>query len=526
MSALTEAAEGRSTWNAGSPLSEPSSVPDALPPELTAFLQEPGGVSLSIRGQPGTGKTSLALEALVRLGGERFFLTTRVGSGRLHQQFRWLSGELGEAHIVDMASLRSEILLLKPDVGRVGKLLFRGDAVPSTIDVERFMTLPPPVQEIFSLMPDAPGGSTIMIDSWEALVADYASRVRGRNEDGLSEAELAEALLALFGAHRSNVVFVRETSDPNAIDYLVDGVIEAHRDLIDGRVYRSLHFTKMRGIALESPSVPFTLNEGRFRAISPAKSFVARPSPGTAPVEDPEPPSQDGYSWGHEDMDRHLGPIAFGSVIYLESATGVPSALAERIASDLSCGRSGPARGCACVLPLGVSPAHSTPPPSLVEVASDHLRVVFASRSAPEPVPPGWERLKSSLSPFVLGQSKVLDSVGLLNLLTGGLPRPMFFRLSLPMLLTMTGGNWETVEAALSMLIRETRSSGGLMVVMNDRGGPCQDYLSSQSTHHLKLLEAGGVHLLYRVHHPGPLIAFARGPGDGSVGSTKLVPMV
>ncbi len=66
-----------------------------LPPELEKFLKE-DSVTLLIKGAPGTGKTTLALEILRAMSGkeESTYLSTRLSLEKIEKQFPWIEEEL------------------------------------------------------------------------------------------------------------------------------------------------------------------------------------------------------------------------------------------------------------------------------------------------------------------------------------------------------------------------------------------------------------------------------------------------
>ncbi|MEM0449925.1 MAG: gas vesicle protein GvpD P-loop domain-containing protein, partial [Methanomassiliicoccales archaeon] len=67
-----------------------------LPKELRSFLLSPGGHSLIIRGNAGTGKTTLALQIIEELSeiDNSFYFSTRVSDSVILNQFPWLARRL------------------------------------------------------------------------------------------------------------------------------------------------------------------------------------------------------------------------------------------------------------------------------------------------------------------------------------------------------------------------------------------------------------------------------------------------
>ena len=58
-----------------------------LPPELIRFLLAPGGHSLVIKGEAGTGKTTLALQLIEMMAdkGNQYYLSSRVSDESLYR---------------------------------------------------------------------------------------------------------------------------------------------------------------------------------------------------------------------------------------------------------------------------------------------------------------------------------------------------------------------------------------------------------------------------------------------------------
>ncbi|MCG7841462.1 MAG: ATP-binding protein, partial [Methanomassiliicoccales archaeon] len=63
-----------------------------IPSEIIDFLLSPGGHSLLIKGEAGTGKTTLALQLIEVLSDQQpeYYLSTRVSDVALYNQFPWL----------------------------------------------------------------------------------------------------------------------------------------------------------------------------------------------------------------------------------------------------------------------------------------------------------------------------------------------------------------------------------------------------------------------------------------------------
>ena len=83
-----------------------SSVPNRIPKEVHRFFEVPGGHSLIVRGEAGTGKTTLALQTIEELRSVEkcFYHSTRVSDRSLMTQFTWLE-ELMRTERSDSRSL-------------------------------------------------------------------------------------------------------------------------------------------------------------------------------------------------------------------------------------------------------------------------------------------------------------------------------------------------------------------------------------------------------------------------------------
>jgi KaiC/GvpD/RAD55 family RecA-like ATPase len=60
-------------------------------------------------------------------------------------------------------------------------------------------------------------------------------------------------------------------SSPTTLDYMVDGVVTLSRLTMDHRNARELELEKLRGVRINQPRYPFTLEGGRFQYIEPSK---------------------------------------------------------------------------------------------------------------------------------------------------------------------------------------------------------------------------------------------------------------
>ena len=217
-----------------------SSVPNRIPKEVHRFFEVPGGHSLIVRGEAGTGKTTMALQTIEELRSVEkcFYHSTRVSDRSLMTQFTWLE-ELMRTERSDSRSLAE-----KRAPGRQGlsdlkgiadgmSSLSRGGKLAITVGRELGE-----LEELYrKIERELPSRSLVAIDSINAMADMY----------GLTTAQLLNTLQKdIVEGYGSNVLFVVERSSPE-LDYLVDGVIDLGRTEINRRRLREKEILKMRG---------------------------------------------------------------------------------------------------------------------------------------------------------------------------------------------------------------------------------------------------------------------------------------
>lgn len=284
-----------------------------LPTEIRRFFRSRVGQSLLIRGAPGTGKTTLALSLLAGLKAPGFYVSTRVSHAELVEHYPWLKDQLPEDHVVDAeamwpgttgrteySSLIRQFTQISPDSEEFANL-------------ERFMTLPPGVQEVFSRFPEGER-SALVIDSWDGLIEPYLSRP-GESFSAIHRLRVENALISVLSKANVHTILILETAEFTSLEYLVHGVIELRRDDLEGMVTRELLFHKLRGVPLQSSSVLYSLDGARFTSVPRAfpqsslgveMTFRTRENPA------------DGLSWGLVEFDRTLGPLPVAEPTLLE----------------------------------------------------------------------------------------------------------------------------------------------------------------------------------------------------------------
>ncbi|HTT14611.1 MAG TPA: gas vesicle protein GvpD P-loop domain-containing protein [Thermoplasmata archaeon] len=289
------------------------SVAVRLPPEVREFLDLPGPQTLLVRGPPGSGKTTFGLALLEAFKGDRVLLiTSRVSEGELVREFPWLGNGGRSIQIVDTSLQTETIREAAKMIERSREHLIGAESAEGR-EATSFLWLPPPVQDAWSRL-DPGRRALVVIDSWDALIEQYlGSAANGHGSP--DRAEIERLLLRRMAQSPAHVVFILEREEQTALDYLVNGVLVARREMGEERLQRWLTISKLRGIRVENPIYPYTLEGGKFESILPAKPYtLLRPG-----RPDPEPDTMPDHLWpGSGEFAASFGRLAFGRLTLLE----------------------------------------------------------------------------------------------------------------------------------------------------------------------------------------------------------------
>ncbi len=267
-------------------------------------------VALLIRGLPGAGKTTLALELMrsVKDKYNCFYISTRVSYNKLRKQLPWVEDILDD----------SSALQFVPDYA--GRSIKNGDANKAdSIDLrlssaDTLLNLV--VNKLISNK-----RAFIVLDSWDALAKEIPLDERLKME---------KSMLAMADANDGMLVFISEEPEMNTLAYLVDCVVTLGRDERHGVWLRTMCIDKMRGVAIRKNKYVYTLDGGHFNIAENEKKveYVSSLFPPLA--------SKNGYiSTGSRDMDYALDHgIREGSVVVLEVDSNVNMHYARIIAAS------------------------------------------------------------------------------------------------------------------------------------------------------------------------------------------------
>ncbi|GBC73597.1 hypothetical protein HRbin04_01000 [archaeon HR04] len=194
--------------------------------------------SMLIRGLPGTGKTTLALE-LMQLMHDRykcFYISTRVSLARLQRYFPWIIGYLKDESVLSYDKIEKDSVI---DL-RLGSATGTVELVIDTLINKK--------------------KAFVVLDSWDALAKEI------KHEDRM---KMEKTMITVADTNDGFLLFVSEEPETNTLSYLVDGIvtlnIREYDDVGGGSVsIRSMHIDKMRGVALYNNNYAYTLLDSRF----------------------------------------------------------------------------------------------------------------------------------------------------------------------------------------------------------------------------------------------------------------------
>ena len=284
-----------------------SSEQTSIPKEIRDFFHVDKGQTLLIKGMPGTGKTTLALEIMSSLCQERngVYISTRVDPRRLYATNPWVEEVLVPRNVVNATQTK-----LLESLRKMGKDLSNYYAV-----LDFFRVFFEETEEMDDPM--------IIIDSWDAVL-NYTSHQIGTSQHSFEQniCEFARDL-------DTHLVFVSEFANVMPLDYIVDGVVTMEQFNLPGhtegnmrtRYFRQIKLEKLRGVQINQKTYTVTLHNGRFRFFEPYREHNdARIASDGVRVPDP---SEDRISTGIPDLDIVTGGLKYGSCNVLEIDHGV-----------------------------------------------------------------------------------------------------------------------------------------------------------------------------------------------------------
>ena len=264
------------------------------PDELLAMLRR-GSQVFIIKGEAGTGKTTLAMEIIRSIeedGGSGFYLSTRVPIDKIFSQFPWLKELKIEDKILDA---RKTIL------PKIDKYFIE------------FLTSQDFLKVIYSkVSQEKKKPIVIIIDSIDALKADL--------DIPSEDFSIEKMMVEISGRTGANTIFISEGVKETKLDYIADSIIILRKKYINGRVIRCLELEKTRTTEIKRPVIIFSIKDSRFiHFTSKVLEYPTKPLNVSIPEENAVH-----VSTLIEEFDKILGGgFEKGSINIIEAGRGV-----------------------------------------------------------------------------------------------------------------------------------------------------------------------------------------------------------
>ncbi|HKW05335.1 MAG TPA: ATPase domain-containing protein [Nitrososphaerales archaeon] len=248
-----------------------------------------GGRSVLVRGDPGTGKTSLVLQLLdyhSKNGFKSVYMSTRLSAKTLKSHQPWVDVVQGKYGTVPR--------LADEQIGFQDSR--RMDGVRAISGLRQYL--------------EQVNNPFVVLDSWEGLF--FESHMLG-----------VEEISKLVEDYDARFVVVTERREQTDLDYLLDGVVVLRRKFHEGMIVREIELKKLRGVSIKQSRFLFTLDSGKFRYLPPISTYDF----GGDSVGEPIPNlDSKTCSSGNKVLDSILeGGFKHGSLNLVEIANDVPT---------------------------------------------------------------------------------------------------------------------------------------------------------------------------------------------------------
>lgn len=291
---------------------------DVLLELFSKFFKQDFGNSLIIKGKPGAGKTTFALELLdtIRKEVPIYYLTTRFSEDPLLSKFPWLpdvtsgnrSRNRGEVEMSESFKGNLQILERMIEEGKlsIGRSKESGSGL--VLNIEELL---PELESLYSFVDmNINKTPTIVVDSIEALAEKYEIDIK------LLFSIIQKDLVEASGA---NIVLIMEQFSDSPMEYYADGVVTMSYNLVNDFLVRTVILEKLRGVSIGSnPVYVYSLEEGRFHSFS--RNAIKYPS-SRIPLELKKIDSQLEVPFGNSEFSKlfetETDAVALGSIVIL-----------------------------------------------------------------------------------------------------------------------------------------------------------------------------------------------------------------
>jgi len=452
-------------------------------------LLNPAIRAISIKGPPGAGKTTLALE-IIKAARGGVYISSRVTQSLLvkqHPHFKSLI-EKGELVLFRPTTQKATIGPRYEEV-RVGKGLSEITQKVAEVAAERSKPL-------------------IILDSWNSFAREL-------DEEELTRTE--QTLLATIENSQLKAVFVTEGLELTSIDYLVDAIVALHDNEHEDRRVRRIEWVKLRGIEIPQKRCLFTLANGQFKML---RRRTERSQEILTPQKfKPIPHSTEKYSTGSQDFDAFLGGgLRRGGVVLLEFGQTISPQIHQPLTTVIRCNFLAQG-GCSVTIPSGEIPPARIRQDALPyldkQAIGSSLRIAHFE-TAPED--PWFFKLsgKSLESDHEIFWQKVTE-------IKSNVERPCFVFMGIDTI-EYTYGNQDIMREMMTA-IHKIRENMDTMFVAVKQGSKIKQQLSDISDLHLRIDEIEGATILYLLKPPSTLMHLTHDLSQGYP-IVKLTPIV